>query len=87
MPQAIQHYQRALQIDPTCKEAKVNLGVAFAAIDQNEQALEQYRETLELDPSYAVANFNMGLVLAKVGELDNAVRQFRMTQLVVVSVT
>lgn len=77
--QAIQHYQNALRCDPACKEARVNLGVAFALLNQTEQALEQYQQTLEVDPEYSVAHYNMGLLLLKLDQLPEAEAHFRCT--------
>jgi tetratricopeptide (TPR) repeat protein len=53
---AIQHYQKAIDIDPTIAEAHYNLGVAYYYQRELPQTIRCYRKAKEVNPKYAGAD-------------------------------
>ena len=74
--EAIEHYRKALDIEPDYAEAHNNLGIALADRGRIDEAMEHYRKALEIDPDYAEAHNNLGVALADRGRIDEAMRAF-----------
>ena len=49
--EAIEHYQKAIQINPDFSEAPNNLGVALAAEGRFDEAIENYHKALQINPN------------------------------------
>ena len=47
---AVEHFQKAVSIDPELADGYNNLGSAYAALGQLEQAAEQYQKTIDFGP-------------------------------------
>src|SRR2546427_145891 len=75
--EAIEHYQRALQIRPEYAQAHYNLGVALAQQGKPAEAIEHYRQALRIKPDDALAHNNWGHALAEQGKLAEAIEHFR----------
>jgi len=73
---AIDHFDRALELNPAYAEAHDNLGVALATVGRIPEAIDQYGKALELKKSYPAARTNLGVALATVGRMDEATVQF-----------
>ena len=73
---AINHFRRAVEIDPLFVEAHTNLG-NFLARSSPQEAIAHLRKALEIDPRYANAHNTLGNILADGGELDDAIEHFR----------
>lgn len=69
---AIDCYERALELDPTLSDAHVNLGRLRHDRDELAAAEAHYRAALELDPADATAAFNLGVVLEDRGRAVQA---------------
>lgn len=52
---AIEHFTRAIQIDPTFKEAYTNRGHAYVAIGDPSKALEDFKSAIAIDPEFSPA--------------------------------
>src|SRR2546428_7392326 len=63
LTEAIEHYQRALRIQPDYARAHGNWGVALARQGKPAEAIEHYREALAIQPDYADAHYNRGKAL------------------------
>ncbi len=74
---AIDHYRRALEIDPGYLEAHNNLGSALAGRGQFDAAIVEYRRALDIDPDYLMAHNNLGNALAALGQSEAAIDEFR----------
>jgi tetratricopeptide (TPR) repeat protein len=74
--EAIRHYRRALQSEPSYSEALNNLGSAFAGMGQSDKALQYYQKALEVQPDNALAHYNLGIELAGRGHLDQALSHY-----------
>ena len=75
--EAIDHYQKALEINPDYVEAHNNLGLALAGRGQVNAAMAQYRKALEIDADCQQAHNNLGLALAGRGQFDEAIAHYR----------
>jgi tetratricopeptide (TPR) repeat protein len=77
LPEAIQHYERALQLRPDDAEAYVNLGVAEGLQGKLPEAIQYYERALQLRPDHADAYNNLGAALAAQGKLPEAVQHYK----------
>jgi tetratricopeptide (TPR) repeat protein len=64
VPEAIDHYLRANQIQPSAM-AYFNLGVIYQERGQWDEAIHAYREALKLNPNQAGARENLDRILAR----------------------
>ena len=77
LDEAISHYRRALQIDPSYVKAYYNMGITFRAQGRHDQAISCYRKALRLKPYHVEAHSNLGSVLSAQGKFDEAIKHFR----------
>ncbi len=57
--QAIDAYQKAVQLNPQAAGALVNLGTIFYRLKKLKDAESHYRRAVEADPEYPLAHFNL----------------------------
>jgi protein O-mannosyl-transferase len=74
--EAIDHFRRAVQIDPMFVEAQTNLGNFLALQGLRQEAIDHLRQALEIDPMFANAHNTLGNILTDSGELDKAIEHF-----------
>ena len=77
LDEAVRHYRRATQIEPTYAAAHSALGSALHAQGRVEDAARELREALRLVPDDPLAHYNLGNVLADRGDSEEAIRQYR----------
>jgi tetratricopeptide (TPR) repeat protein len=75
--EAIVHYQRAIEIEPTYHQSYQNLGMAFAKVGKIEDAITSYRRAVELSPESGHDYYLLGLSLARIGQEEDAIATFR----------
>jgi Flp pilus assembly protein TadD len=76
--EAINHYQKALEIDPEYAEAHNSLGVAWTEqYGHVDGAIDHYRRALEIKRDYAEAQGNLCIALAFCGQVDEAIALYR----------
>ena len=75
--EAIEHYQKAIQLDPNYAEAQNNLGAALAAEGRFDEAIEYYHKAIQISPNFAYALNNLGMALAARGQFDDAIENYR----------
>lgn len=73
LEQALQHYKKAVEIDPQLPQAQHNLGATLGALGQHQGALEHLQRALELDPTLTDAHFDLAMAQHHLGRLDAAV--------------
>lgn len=71
--EAIDHFEKALAIDPKLTEARSNLGTALASLGRFDEAVQQYGKALEIDPGSAPLHNKLAIAFAQRGEFDQAV--------------
>src|SRR5437016_893432 len=72
LAEAIEHYQRALQMRPDYADAYFNLGNALFQQGKLAEASDHYRQALAIKRDHARAHNNWGVVLARQGKLAEA---------------
>lgn len=75
--QAIEAYQKVLELNPEAAGALVNLGTIYYRQRKLLEAETYYREAIEADPNYPLANFNLGNLYDEQGRLEEAFRYYR----------
>lgn len=61
-PQAIEWYQKALELDPKNVNARTNLGTAYFYTGRAQDALQEYRKSLALNPQHEPTLLNLVVV-------------------------
>jgi tetratricopeptide (TPR) repeat protein len=75
--QAIEAYQKVLELNPEAAGALVNLGTIYYRQRKLVEAETYYREAIEADPNYPLANFNLGNLYDEQCRLDEALLYYR----------
>lgn len=70
-------YHRAVALDPSFKEAWINLGLAALTQGRLEEALSCQRQALRLDPDCADAHNNLGMAHYALGHIAEGENSFR----------
>jgi tetratricopeptide (TPR) repeat protein len=74
---ALDHFQKAVSIDPELADGYNNLGSAFAALGQLQQAAEQFQKAIDLVPEHSLAVANLSVTLCKMHQYPEAARVAR----------
>lgn len=74
--QAIDAYEKALEIDAQCLGALVNLGTIYYQGREFKKAEGYYRKALEIEPDYALAHFNLGNLYDERGDYAEAYHHY-----------
>ena len=69
---ACQHYERALSLSPTLREAWVNLGHARLQLGQFESAEESYLQALAIDADDGLLHNNLAVIYLSTGRTERA---------------
>jgi tetratricopeptide (TPR) repeat protein len=73
---AVEHFQQALNTDPTYSQAALYLGRAYNALYEQDKARQFYEKAIQIDPDYLEARSSFGGMLLDVGDIDSSIRQF-----------
>jgi tetratricopeptide (TPR) repeat protein len=73
---AVEHYQRALELDPKLARAHNNLGSIVSSRDPA-LAIKHFEAALSVDPQYVEALGNLGNALARSGRYGDAISCYR----------
>lgn len=74
---AVDHFDRALRIQPDHPKTLNNMGMALALQGKTEAAMAYYRHALDRNPDYAKAHYNLAIALTKRHRWPEAVRHYR----------
>jgi tetratricopeptide (TPR) repeat protein len=77
MPEAFEHWERALNIKPGLVEAHYDFGVALAQAGRFDEAIRHYEEALQLRPDFADVHYRMALALKRQGNFEAAITHHR----------
>jgi tetratricopeptide (TPR) repeat protein len=76
--EAIEAYQKALELNPEAAGALVNLGTIYYRQRQFADAETYYRDALDADPEYPLAQFNIGNLYDELGRMEEAQEHYQM---------
>ncbi|PZR73182.1 MAG: hypothetical protein DLM73_11325 [Chthoniobacterales bacterium] len=76
-PEAIAHFERALQIDPNQGWVYSSLGAALLEIGRPDASLVHLQKAIELDPNSSDAHYNLGNTFLQMGRASEAVAQYK----------
>ena len=74
--EALQAYDRAIEIDPSLAAAWNNKGLALYDLGKYYEAIKAYDEAIRLYPNFADAWSNKGITLIKQGKHDEAIKAY-----------
>ena len=70
--EAVQHFEKAIQIYPLFFNAWFDLGRAYLEVQQPDKAYTCFERVIEMDSTYTDAHMNMVSILLNKGKLDEA---------------
>ena len=74
--EAMEHYHKAIQIDPNSYETLGNLGNTLATLGRFDEAIKNYRKFIQINPNDAAALNNLALALVAQGRFDEAIENY-----------
>ncbi|MBI4435833.1 MAG: polysaccharide biosynthesis/export family protein [Candidatus Omnitrophica bacterium] len=74
---AMQHYQKAIAIDPQYATPHNDLGILYEKQGKSEEAESEYLKAVSLDPHFLDAYANLALLYEKAGKKEKAVLYWR----------
>ena len=74
--QALLALERAVEINPSLAESRINLGNIYLKKERIEDAIYEYETALEINPSNAKTHNNLGNAYTKRGWLSDAISQY-----------
>ena len=74
---AIEAYQKAVEINPKDDEAYNNMGSAYNHKKEYDNAIEAYQKAVEINPKRDEAYYNIGVAYGKKQEYDNAIEAYQ----------
>lgn len=77
LPEIMEAYERALELDPHSAGALVNLGTIYYHLQRWPEAERCYREALQIDAGYALAHFNLGNLYDEMGDRQRALTHYQ----------
>lgn len=76
LDEAIEHFNKSLELKPDSPEVHNNLGTLLDRLGRFDEAVEHYERALELRPNFSQAHYNLATLLAKQGKTDEAIAEF-----------
>ena len=73
---AIEQFQRAIQIDPNFAGAYASLGGVLKSQGKVSESIEQYRHAVQIDPKYSWGHYVLANALRAGGQLDEAIAHY-----------
>jgi len=77
LPQALENYERVLEMTPEWIDAHINKGVTLYQLGRINDAKAAFLAAVQLDPLNGIARYNLGCVLEEQGEVEDAIRHLR----------
>jgi len=77
LPEAITHFDAAVQLKPDYAAAYNNLGIAYYRLGRPVESMEYFKRALGFQPNFAEAHLNLGNTLVQAGRLPEAIEHYR----------
>lgn len=77
VPEAIEQYKKALQLNPRIVEAHNNLGLALYQTGRVQEAIDHYQQALIGNPHFAIAHTNLGNAFSQMGRVQEAIDHYQ----------
>ena len=74
--EAIDHYNKAIRLEPNYIRSYYNRGNAYARLGQYQRAIDDLNKAISLNPDYFKAYNSRAINYAKLGQLKNAIDDF-----------
>ncbi|MGD0280151.1 MAG: tetratricopeptide repeat protein [Smithella sp.] len=74
--QAIEDYNRAIEIKPDHAEAYNNRGISYGNLGNYRQAIEDFNKAVEIKPDYAIVYYNRGNAYNNLGNYRQAIEDY-----------
>ena len=74
--EALENFNRAIELKPDYFEAYTNCGVVLSGSGQFDKAIENFNEAIRLKPDLAVAYSNRGNALSEIGKTEEALASY-----------
>jgi tetratricopeptide (TPR) repeat protein len=74
--EAVECFDKVLEINPKDAEALNNKGSSLIKMNRYEEAVECFDEALTIDPHNFVTHYNKGIALGKLGRYEEAIRSY-----------
>jgi len=75
--EAMEHFERALRIEPRQTSVHSNLGVFYLEMGQVNESLSHLEKALEIEPNFADAHYNLGNTYLQMGRADDALAHYQ----------
>ena len=76
-PEAIEYFQKALEINPDSAETHNDWGKVLLEQGRTAEAIEHFQKAVEIDPDCAEAHNNLGILLAAQGQTAQAIKHYQ----------
>jgi tetratricopeptide (TPR) repeat protein len=77
LPQALEHFQKAIAWDPNSAPLRHEAAVLLSMMGRNQEALEQIQAACQIDPKEAEYQYKLGLAWAENGSLVKTVEALK----------
>ena len=77
LPEAETAFGKALELDPSYAEARVNLGLILNQQGKFDRAINEFKQAILTNPNLAEAHFNLGVTLQAQGQLEPAIAAYK----------
>jgi Flp pilus assembly protein TadD len=75
--EAIEHYEKALSINPDNTELLISLGFIYQDLGELDEAIEHYEKALSINPDNVRALNNLGVILRDLNQVDDAIKYYK----------
>ncbi len=73
---AVEHYHKALSIDPNYPDALYGMGIVFSICNNFSESLKYIHKAIDLDPFNAEYHYSLGNIFLRMGKNDKAIKAY-----------
>jgi len=74
---AIEHYKKALEINPYYAESHNNRGIVYSKLGRWQEAIKDFSQAIKIKPDYADAHYNRGNAYLNLGRHQDAIESYK----------